>query len=131
VLALGARLPALLLGPLGLGGGSSARLQLRSAAVRLYGIWRDDPDGRVQGCIGKLISALIPRLDELGYEDFMQGSQRVMLSELKQAAASVDTNPDGSGDWQHRRQRVNEVPDPAPIDDPGVGSASALIAVAP
>jgi len=31
----------------------------------------------------------------------------------------------------NRRQRVNEVPDPAPIDDPGVGSASALIAVAP
>jgi hypothetical protein len=28
-------------------------------------------------------------------------------------------------------QRVNDVPDPAPIDDPGVGSASALIAVAP
>jgi hypothetical protein len=73
----------------------STETALRSAAVRLYGIWRDDPDERVRGCIGKLISALIPRLDELGYEDFMQGSQRVMLSELKQAAASADTNPDG------------------------------------
>lgn len=73
----------------------STETALRSAAVRLYGIWRDDPDERVKGCIGKLISALIPRLEELGYEDFMQGSQRVMLSELKQAAMSAATNPDG------------------------------------
>ena len=36
---------------------------LRSAAVRLYGIWRNDPDKRLQGCIGRLISALMPRLE--------------------------------------------------------------------
>jgi hypothetical protein len=73
----------------------STETALRSAAVRLYGIWRDDPDKRVKGCIGKLISALIPRLEDLHYNDFMQGSQQVMLSELKDAAASADTNPDG------------------------------------
>jgi len=43
----------------------------------------------------------------------------------------LDADARRTGDRQHRRQRVNEVPDPAPIDDPGVGSASALIAVAP
>jgi hypothetical protein len=68
---------------------------LRSAAVRLYGIWRGDQDERVKGCIGKLISALIPRLEDLHYEDFMQGNQRVMLDQLRTAAASAHTNPDG------------------------------------
>jgi hypothetical protein len=68
---------------------------LRSAAVRLYGIWREDQDQRVRGCVGKLIHALIPRLEQLRYEDFMQGDQRVMLDQLKQAAASRSHNPDG------------------------------------
>jgi hypothetical protein len=53
------------------------------------------PDERVKGCIGKPIRALIPRLEALGYNDFMQGSQQVMLSQLKEAATSADTNPDG------------------------------------
>jgi hypothetical protein len=73
----------------------STETALRSAAVRLYDIWHLDPHQRVKGCIGKLIGALIPRLEELHYEDFMQGNQRVMLSQLKQAAASAATNPDG------------------------------------
>jgi hypothetical protein len=68
---------------------------LRSAAVRLYGIWRDDEDRRMKGCIGKLICSLIPRLETLGYDDFMQGNQQIMLTQLKDAAASADTNPDG------------------------------------
>jgi hypothetical protein len=50
------------------------------------------PDERVKGCIGKPIRALIPRLEALGYNDFMQGSQQVMLSQLKEAAASADIN---------------------------------------
>jgi hypothetical protein len=73
----------------------STETALRSAAVRLYGIWRDDTDERVKGCIGKLIRGLVPRLEALGYNDFMQGSQQVMLNQLKEAAASADTNPDG------------------------------------
>jgi hypothetical protein len=73
----------------------STETALRSAAVRLYGIWHLDPDQRVKGCIGKLIGALIPRLEELHYEDFMQGNQRVMLSQLKEAGQSAATNPDG------------------------------------
>lgn len=68
---------------------------LRSAAVRLYGIWRNDPDKRLQGCIGRLISALMPRLESLGYADFIQGNQKVMLDDLHKAADSATENPDG------------------------------------
>ncbi|TMR42091.1 hypothetical protein [Actinomadura geliboluensis] len=68
---------------------------LRAVAVRLYGIWRDDPNEDVRGCIGKLIDALIGRLNDFGYKDFMQGTQRVMLSELQKAARSKSDNPDG------------------------------------
>ncbi|WP_146231911.1 hypothetical protein [Lentzea atacamensis] len=68
---------------------------VRSAAVRLYGIWNGDPDVRVRGCVGTLIAALIPTLCELGYVDFMQGNQRVMLAELEAAAGSATANPDG------------------------------------
>jgi hypothetical protein len=68
---------------------------LRAVAVRLYGIWRDDPEERVRGCIGKLIDSLIGRLNNLGYKDFMQGTQQVMLSELQEAARSRSDNPDG------------------------------------
>lgn len=66
---------------------------LRSVAVRLYGIWRGDPD--MQGCVGKLISALTPKLEGLGYTDFIQGNQKVMLGDLQEAAASATENPDG------------------------------------
>jgi hypothetical protein len=75
--------------------GESSETALRSAAVRLYGIWKGDNDQRVKGCIGKMIRALIPRLEALHYEDFMQGNQVVMMSQLKEAAKSAHTNPDG------------------------------------
>jgi hypothetical protein len=68
---------------------------LRSVAVRLYGIWSGDGDPRVRGCVGRLISALVPALEQLGYTDFMQGRQTVLLSELEAAAASGTKNPDG------------------------------------
>jgi hypothetical protein len=67
---------------------------LRSAAVRLYGIWRYDQDENVKGCIGKLIGALLPGLEKLGYGDFMQGNQVVMFSQLQVAANTPPTNPD-------------------------------------
>jgi hypothetical protein len=67
---------------------------LRSAAVRLYGIWRYDPDEHVKGCIGKLIGALIPGLKKLHYGDFLQGNQLVILSQLEKAAETRHDNPD-------------------------------------
>jgi hypothetical protein len=68
---------------------------LRSVAVRLYGVWRDETDARVKGCVGMLIHALIHELKRLGYTNFMQGNQEIMLSDLKRAAASAAANPDG------------------------------------
>jgi hypothetical protein len=68
---------------------------LRSVAVRLYGMWREDTDKRARGCVGTLISALIPELTKLGYTDFMQGNQKVMLDELRAAADAATANPDG------------------------------------
>lgn len=47
------------------------------------------PDERVKGCIGKPIRALMPRLEALGYNDFMQGSQQVMLSQLAEAPVAA------------------------------------------
>jgi hypothetical protein len=75
--------------------GPSNQSSLRAVAVRLYGIWRDDTDQRVRGCIGKLISALTGQLERVGYQDFMQGSQCVTLEQLIIAAGSAATNPDG------------------------------------
>ncbi|HEU5107081.1 MAG TPA: hypothetical protein VFT95_00750 [Micromonosporaceae bacterium] len=68
---------------------------LRSVAVRLYGIWRADPDERVKGCVGTVIGALLPALTGLGYADFMQGGTRVMLADLRTAARTATANPDG------------------------------------
>ncbi|NED57699.1 hypothetical protein G3I24_43300, partial [Micromonospora aurantiaca] len=45
--------------------------------------------------IGKLIDSLIGRLNDLGYKDFVQGTQQVLLSELQKAARSRNDNPDG------------------------------------
>ena len=67
---------------------------LRSLAVRLYGIWRQDQNEHVKGCVGMLISALITPLEGLGYTDFMQGNEEVMLRDLKKAADSAAVNPD-------------------------------------
>ncbi|MFD0271730.1 hypothetical protein ACFVGY_34940 [Streptomyces sp. NPDC127106] len=75
--------------------GPSVEGALRSIAVRLYGIWRDDPDEHVRGCIGKLIKALVPFLHGLGYQEIIHGAQKVMVSDLERAAASAAENPDG------------------------------------
>src|SRR5262249_33253118 len=68
---------------------------LRAVAVRLYGIWSNDPDERLRGCIGRLICALMPKLEGLGYADFIQGNKTVMLDDLRKAADSATQNPDG------------------------------------
>ncbi|WP_431933283.1 hypothetical protein [Nonomuraea jabiensis] len=76
-------------------GGPHSESALRSVVVRLFGIWRDDPDERVKGCVGKLIHALMPAVSELRYQEFLQGNQRVLLKDLEEAAASRASNPDG------------------------------------
>jgi hypothetical protein len=67
---------------------------LRSVAVRLYGVWKNDPDERIRGCVGMIIGAVVPSLKRLGYSDFIQGNQKVMLPALEEAARTATENPD-------------------------------------
>jgi hypothetical protein len=68
---------------------------LRSVAVRLYGIYKGEPeDSNVRGCVATLIAALTPALGHLGYNDFMQGNEDVTLDCLKEAARHAKRNPD-------------------------------------
>ncbi|HEX6523325.1 MAG TPA: hypothetical protein VF070_25495 [Streptosporangiaceae bacterium] len=67
---------------------------LRSIAVRLYGIYDGDPDANVRGCVATLIAALLPALQNLGYQDFMQGNRKVMLEELAEASKCARRNDD-------------------------------------
>ena len=67
---------------------------LRSAAVRLYGIWSGDENPRVRHCIGKMIGALTPRLRELQYTEFIQGDRMITMSELGNAAESANSTPE-------------------------------------
>ncbi|WP_406352620.1 hypothetical protein [Streptomyces sp. NBC_00658] len=68
---------------------------LRSVAVRLYGIWRDDPNNaKVRGCIGKLIKVVVDRLCEFRHPEFVHGTQIVTLGDLERAAESAAENPD-------------------------------------
>jgi hypothetical protein len=67
---------------------------LRSVAVRLYGIFAGDPDENVRGCIAVLIVALLPALEDLGYQNFMQGNRMVMLKDLESARSFVRSNDD-------------------------------------
>jgi hypothetical protein len=67
---------------------------LRSVAVRLYGIFVGETNPETRGCVAMLIAALIPSLVSLEYDDFMQGNQKVMLSNLVSAANHAKRNPD-------------------------------------
>lgn len=67
---------------------------LRSVAVRLYGIWRDEPKASVRGCIGKLIKVVFDRLCQFRHKELVHGIQMVTLSDLERAAESAAENPD-------------------------------------
>ena len=70
---------------------------LRELAVRLYGVFRGDPEPRVKGCIGTLMRAIMPAVRALGYTDFMKGPGHglVRLEDMEQAAADASPHPDG------------------------------------
>jgi hypothetical protein len=67
---------------------------LRSVAVRLYGIWANDPDPNVKGCVGTVLCELITALTGVGFTDFMQGTEIVTIQQLSAAANSKKANPD-------------------------------------
>ena len=93
-------------------------------AVRLYGIWSGDEDVCVKGCVGTLINGLVPALTRLGYTDFLQGNQQVMLGDLEVAAASATANPDGFLDRLvvERSRRLGEWATTCKDVDVGAGS---------
>jgi hypothetical protein len=68
---------------------------LRAIAVRLYCISSLDPEKRVKACIGKLINALLPSLDQCTNREFAQGNVMVTIESLHRAAAPRKDNPDG------------------------------------
>lgn len=70
---------------------------LRELAVRLYGISAGDPQERVKGCVGTLMTAIMPAVRELGYKDFMKGPEIgfVTLDEMERAACKASRHPDG------------------------------------
>lgn len=70
---------------------------LRELVVRLYGVFAGDPEPRVQGCMGALISAILPAVKKLGYKDFMKGPGHgfVTLKQMEEAAGKSSRHPDG------------------------------------
>lgn len=70
---------------------------LRELAVRLYGISTGDPEERVKGCVGTLMTAIMPAVRKLDYKDFMKGPEIgfVTLDEMEKAACKASRHPDG------------------------------------
>jgi len=70
---------------------------LRELIVRLYGISAGDPEERVKGCVGTLMTAIMPAVRRLGYKDFMKGPGVgfVTLAEMEDAARQASPHPDG------------------------------------
>jgi hypothetical protein len=70
---------------------------LRELAVRLYGISVGDPEERVKGCVGALMTAIMPAVRKLGYKDFMKGPGVgfVTIDEMEKVARKASRHPDG------------------------------------
>lgn len=67
---------------------------LQSLAVRLYGISKGDPDKHVKGCVGMLLTAIVPALDDLKVRSLMEGPSEIKLEHIKDAARWKAENPD-------------------------------------
>lgn len=85
---------------------------IRALAVRLYAISSGDPDRRIMGLAGGLMSAILPAVRNLGYADFIQGAGHnfVTLSEMEEAAAKATPHPDAFIDRliENRRQALKQ-----------------------
>ncbi|MGW3290935.1 hypothetical protein ACWDR3_40515 [Streptomyces sp. NPDC001002] len=102
---------------------------LRSVAVRLYCIWEHEPDEQIKSCLGKLVKAVIGRLHEFRYRDFVFGAHRLMIEDMDRAAESAAAHPDvyldkvsdelarQLGEWvlTCRAQTQGQTPDPGSL----------------
>jgi hypothetical protein len=70
---------------------ASDQSALQSLAVRLFGISEGDADGNVKGCLGVLITAILPQLRSAG--TLMQGPSEVTFGDLERAANYAKPNP--------------------------------------
>jgi hypothetical protein len=74
---------------------------LRELVLRLYGISANDPERRLKGCIGNLITAILPAVEKLGFHDFMKGPGHdpndhfVSIDQIRAAAGMKKHHPDG------------------------------------
>jgi hypothetical protein len=64
---------------------------LQSLAVRLLGISDGDSDQHVKGCLGVLLKAILPQLEQAG--TLMQGPREVTPADLERAANLAQPNP--------------------------------------
>jgi hypothetical protein len=73
-----------------------SEVSFRTLAVRLYGIWENDPEPRVRHSTGAFIEAILPALEKLGYSEFMRGLEQgaVTVAQMRQAAATTDRDSD-------------------------------------
>jgi len=67
---------------------------LQSLAVRLYCISEGDPDPNVKGCVGMLLAAIVPALEQMQAGSLMEGPSEITLDDIRRAAAHAHPNPD-------------------------------------
>ena len=69
---------------------------LRELAIRLYSIWKNDPQPRVKGCIAALLNAILPELPRLGYRKFLPdfGDHLITIEQMQDAADHPMEHPD-------------------------------------
>jgi hypothetical protein len=90
---------------------NASKRALQSLVVRLYWISECDPDEHVRGCLGVLLRAVLPSVEQLGFGTYMQGtSKEVSLADLTRAAGRAKSNPDGilNEVAQHRRHALEK-----------------------
>src|SRR5262249_24290657 len=77
--------------------GEPTQNALRELAIRLYGISAGDPEPRVKGCIGTLMQAILPAVEDLGFTDFLKGpgQEYVKITEMERVARLASPQPDG------------------------------------
>jgi hypothetical protein len=68
----------------------AAESALRSLVVRLYGVWKTDPDDHVKGCIALLLGAVKEKICRLGYTNFKHASFNVSLKDVEDATKSQE-----------------------------------------